>query len=124
MACNADCGLFAWNGRSRGTLVDILFLVALGKPATVVRLGCLGAITIGSFDDIRSMLGKRNPQHVCARGFIPPQEQACCLDLFMPSVSMASCLSSFPMTKADAISMILGSPASLDRKLVLLTESS
>ena len=124
MACNADCGLFAWNGRSRGTLVDILLLVALGKPATVVRLGCLGAITIGSFDDIRSMLGKRNPQHVCARGFIPPQEQARCLDLFMPSVSMTSCLSLFPMTKADAISMILGSPASLDRKLEFFESAS
>ncbi len=116
MDCDADCGLFAWNGRSRGTFVDVLLLVALGKPATVVRPGCPGTITIGSFDDIHSMLGKRNPQHVPEHGAIPPQEQARCLDLFMPSVSMASYLSSFPMTKADAISMILGSPVPLDRK--------
>jgi hypothetical protein len=54
MALDADYGPMAWDGRSRGTFLAILMLVALGKPVRVMWQD--GASEVKCLDDVYTII--------------------------------------------------------------------
>ncbi len=61
MAEEADYGLMLWDGRSRGTLTNIVHLVREGKPVVVYVARERSFYTLRQSDDLAEMLGRFDP---------------------------------------------------------------
>jgi hypothetical protein len=55
MAREAECGLMLWDGKSRGTLANIMDLVSRGKPAVVYFSPSKSFVTVRSADQAWKM---------------------------------------------------------------------
>ena len=118
MALDADFGLMAWDGRSRGTFINLVNMALLGKPVEVVN-GNSDSSPIKSLENIRGILADRNPSHLSAGDFLPQDDYSLALKLFVPSQDMRACLARRPLAKGKAIELALGSPVGLETKLKL-----
>jgi len=56
MARDADCGFMIWNGKSKGTLNNILNLIGLGKKCKVYLSTMNELYAVKSFDDIECLV--------------------------------------------------------------------
>ena len=124
MALSADCGLMAWNGRSKGTLVNLLMLVAQGKRADVVLPESNEVARAESFDDVRALLPARNPHHVASGGLLDTRGYERAIDEFVPSRDMCQSLKEHPLTKEELIDLVVGSPTSLEKKFHFFARNS
>lgn len=61
MAEEADYGLMLWDGRSRGTLTNIVHLVREGKPVVVYLAPDRSFYTLRGSDHLAEMLGSFDP---------------------------------------------------------------
>lgn len=61
MVEEADYGLMLWDGKSRGTLTNIIDLVRQGKPAVVYTAPDKSFWTLRQVDDVAEMLGRFSP---------------------------------------------------------------
>lgn len=61
MVGEADYGLMLWDGKSRGTLTNIVDLVRQGKPAVVYTAPDKSFWTLRQIDDLAEMLGCFSP---------------------------------------------------------------
>lgn len=61
MAEEADYGLMLWDGRSRGTLTNVLHLVRGGKPVVVYLAPEKSFYTLRGSDHVAEILGRFNP---------------------------------------------------------------
>lgn len=116
MALDADFAYMAWDGRSKGTFVNLVTLALLGKPVEVVS-GNSDSLSITSLEEIRGILAARNPSHLSAGGFLPQDYYSLALKQFVPSQDMRACLAKHPLTKGKTIKLVLGSPVGLEQKL-------
>lgn len=57
----ADYGFMIWDGKSKGTLNNIVGLVAQGKKVVVYLVGVDKMISLSSFDDINSLVSHCTP---------------------------------------------------------------
>lgn len=116
MARDADLALMAWDGRSKGTLINLLHMVVLGKRVEVFHPS-RGLVAVESLDDIRSILPKRNPLHIASHETLPQDVYARALDLFVPSDGIRDSMKESPLTKSKVVELVLGSPVGLEKKL-------
>ena len=61
MAKEADYGLMLWDGRSRGTLTNVVHLVREGKPVVVYIARDRSFHTLRGSDHLAEMLGRFDP---------------------------------------------------------------
>jgi hypothetical protein len=61
MAAQATVGLMLWDGESRGTLLNVLRLVAQGKPVVVYNQGCETLVVTATDAGDASSPRKREP---------------------------------------------------------------
>ena len=124
MALIADRGLMTWNRKSKGTLLNLLRLVAQGKRADVVLSERSQAVRVETFNDIRVLLPSRNPSHVTLDGLLDMREYERAIDEFVPSKDMRLALKEHPLPKEELIGLVIGSPVSLDKKLHFFARNS
>ena len=117
MALTADCGLMTWNCKSKGTLLNLLRLVAQGKRADVVLPERNQTARVETFDDIRMLLPSRNPSHVTLDGLLDMRE-------YELSKDMRRALKEHPLPKEELIDLVIGSPVSLIKKLRFFVRNS
>ena len=126
MALDADCAVMIWDRRSRGTFLNILNMVALGKPTRVVLQDGSAEYDIASFEDVHELLPARWPLHVPTDSPLTRtiddkngavHDYAATLREFLPSRDMRAYLEENPLSKRDLINVVLGSPRSLEAKL-------
>lgn len=114
IALEADSGLVAWDGRSKGTFLSIVMLAALGKTVHVVWPG--GISDVGGAEDILGVLPRQHATYRTNMDGIPHGDQERIISTFVPSREMAGYLFRQHLSKRDLIEVILGSPLSLRDK--------
>lgn len=114
MALDAGYGLMAWDGRSRGTFLAILMLVALGKQVRVMWQD--GASEVKCLDDVYTIIPPKGSLYQVGKDGLPPKEQERIADAFVPSRSMALFAAGEPLSSRALIEIILGLPAPLVEK--------
>ena len=58
MAGNADCGFMIWNGKSKGTLLNVQRLLETGKPVVVYFSPDRKCTTVRTPDDLKDLLAR------------------------------------------------------------------
>jgi adenine-specific DNA-methyltransferase len=58
MAKDASCGLMIWDGRSKGTVNNLLNLLHFGKVCLLYKIGDKDFVTVRNASDLRAVLAK------------------------------------------------------------------
>lgn len=133
MALDADCAVMIWDRRSWRTFLNILNMVALGKPVHVVLQDGSAEYDVASFEDVHGLLPARCLLHIPAekpltRTIIEKygtvHSYATALQEFVPSRGMRAYLEENPISKKDLIDVVLGSPRPLEAKLAFFEAHS
>jgi hypothetical protein len=61
MARNADCGFMIWDGKSKGTLLNVQRLLRAGKPVVIYFAPDRECMTVRTLDDLRALLARCRP---------------------------------------------------------------
>ena len=113
MAKAADCGFMFWDGKSKGTFVNIIDLLGQGKPVCIFLTQKSKFVRLSSLHELLALL----PESATGNSLITAQEKAALLNIFMPSTAMKSYLAAQPLTKNQISLLICGSPVPLKEKM-------
>lgn len=113
MAKAADCGFMFWDGKSKGTFVNIIDLLGQSKPVCIFLTQKSKFVRLSSLHELLALL----PESATGNSPITAQEKAALLNVFMPSTAMKSYLAAQPLTKNQISMLICGSPVPLKEKM-------
>ena len=113
MAKAADSGFMVWDGKSRGTFVNIAELLGLGKPVEVWLTEKQRSLTLQTLEELAALF----PETAAKDVWLSADEQAAFLRQFMPSHSMQAYLASHPLKKREIVGIICGAPVPLEEKV-------
>lgn len=120
MSYHADMGYMVWNGTGKGTFLNILDLLNMGKSVNVYHCGLQKEYQIRSFDDLETLMPPENPKHIRAGEPLQTDQYRQIIEECIQSEEMQKFLIQEPLCKASVISVIRGAPISLERKRELL----
>lgn len=113
MAKAADGGFMIWDGKSRGTFVNMVELLGLGKPVEVWLTEKQRHLTFHTLEELAALL----PETAEEKVWLSADKQAAFLRQFMPSRSMQAYLASHPLKKREIVDIICGAPVPLEEKI-------
>lgn len=113
MAEAADAGFMIWDGKSKGTFLNIIDLLGYGKPVEVYFTETQNFVTLHTAKELSDIF----PDRAESESYLSAEEQAALLECFIPSVSMKDYLADKKLDKHDLSAIIRGSAVSLDKKL-------
>lgn len=112
MSKAADSGFMVWDGKSRGTFVNVVELLGFGKPVEVWLTKKQRSLTLHSLEELAALL----PETAAEDVWLSKDEQAAFLRRFMPSRSMQAYLLSRTLPKSEIAAIICGAPVPLEEK--------
>lgn len=113
MVESADAGFMIWDGKSKGTFLNIIDLLAYGKTVKVYFTETQNFVTLHTAKQLSDIF----PNGAEAESYLSTEEQAALLKCFIPSVSMREYLAEKKLNKHNLSAIIRGSAVSLEKKL-------
>lgn len=119
MTIDADCGLMIWDGKSKGTFINMMNLVILEKEVKVFLCERASFVTVRTADDLEEILNAK-PSYVPYRSFLPkelyePAIRQCCFSKEMEEYLLKESIRKFELLK-----VINGAPVPLKKKYEIL----
>lgn len=112
MAKAADSGFMVWDGKSRGTFVNMVELLGLRKPVEAWLTEKQRHLTFHTLEELAVLFTENARENL----WLSENEQAAFLRQFMPSHSMQAYLASHPLKKREIVDIICGAPVPLEEK--------